>query len=124
MKLLTKEIERKLPPIGATENQADPIIRVKFFTPDSFWTWYGIEYDPKERLFFGLVRGFEEEMGYFSLAELEHVRGPLGLPIERDKFWDPVPISKVRTKLNTDEFVEGHFEKLSDLINDLPGKID
>ena len=30
------------------------------------------------------VDGFEKELGYFSLRELESARGPLGLPIERD----------------------------------------
>ena len=40
-------------------------------------------------LFFGLVIGHEIELGYFSLAELEEVRGPLGLPIERDEWFQP-----------------------------------
>ena len=31
-----------------------------------------------------MVSGFEIELGYFSLSELEQVRGPLGLPNERD----------------------------------------
>lgn len=93
MKLLTKEIERHLPPLGT--NDPKPVALVKFFTPDSFWTWYGIEYDPKERVFFGLVHGVETEYGTFSLDELERVRGPLGLPIERDKFFDPTPADEL-----------------------------
>jgi len=36
----------------------------KFFHPMSSWTWYLTEYDPKERLAFGLVAGFETEIGY------------------------------------------------------------
>jgi hypothetical protein len=35
-------------------------------------------------MFFGLVQGFEEELGYFTLRELQEARGPLGLAIERD----------------------------------------
>lgn len=38
-----------------------------------------------EGILFGLVSGFEVELGYFSLSESEAVRGPLGLPVERDK---------------------------------------
>ena len=34
--------------------------------------------------FFGFVEGLENEWGYFSLAELEKVRGPFGWRIERD----------------------------------------
>ncbi|NPV92440.1 MAG: DUF2958 domain-containing protein [Firmicutes bacterium] len=96
MELLPKEIANTLPPLYATEKEKDPIVQVKFFTPDSNWTWYATEYDPTDRLFFGLVKGFETELGYFSLDEMESVRGPLGLPIERDLYWRPVPLSMVK----------------------------
>src|SRR5947207_2515957 len=56
---------------------------------DSQWTWFASEYDPSRRLFFGLVIGFEAELGYFSLDELEEARGGLGLPIERDLNFRP-----------------------------------
>ena len=69
---------------------------MKFFTPDSSWTWYVTEFDPAERRCFGLVIGHERELGYFSLAELESVRGPLGLPIERDLDFTPTPLSRCR----------------------------
>ena len=39
-------------------------------TPASDWTWYATEYDGED-LFFGLVSGFEVELGYFSRTELE-----------------------------------------------------
>jgi hypothetical protein len=42
-----------------------------------------------EDLFFGLVSGFEVELGYFSLKELKEVKGPMGLPIERDLYYEP-----------------------------------
>lgn len=48
-----------------------------------------------EDLFFGLVSGFEVELGYFSLAELESVRGPLGLAIERDLFYTPQTLQQL-----------------------------
>jgi hypothetical protein len=95
MKLLTNEIRRKLPPLGSTEEQGmDAIARVKFFTPDSSWTWYATEFDGKD-IFFGLVIGFEKELGTFSLSELESVRGPWGLPIERDRFFKPTPLAEL-----------------------------
>ena len=73
----------------------DAIVQVKYFTPASNWTWWATEYDPVEKLFFGLVEGFERELGYFSLAELESGRGALGLPIERDLHWTPKPLKEV-----------------------------
>lgn len=96
MKLLTKELEKKLPPLYSTEKKTDdPVAVAKFFTPWTNWTWYAIEYDPEEKLFYGLVSGFVKEFGYFSLAELEEIRGPLGLRVERDRYWQPTPVSKI-----------------------------
>ncbi|AOQ24551.1 hypothetical protein MTAT_18940 [Moorella thermoacetica] len=97
MKLLTEELRKTIPPLYSTEHEDDPLVRVKFFTPDSNWTWYVLEFDGEDT-FFGLVEGFETELGYFSLSELESTRGPLGLPIERDLYFNPVPLSKIYPK--------------------------
>lgn len=94
MKLLTKEIRRKLPALGSTDNQKDPMVRVKFFTPDSNWTWFAYEFDGDDILF-GYVKGLENELGTFSLRELEELKGPLGLPVERDRYFKPCPLSGV-----------------------------
>lgn len=86
--LLTAEIREKLPELYSTEEQGlEAKAQVKFFTPDSNWTWYASEFDGED-LFFGLVSGFEVELGYFSLSELESARGPMGLPIERDLYFE------------------------------------
>lgn len=96
MKLLTKELEAKLPPLYSQDGKGDDALAlVKFFTPDSSWTWYATEYDPVERVFFGLVDGLEKELGYFSLDELESVKGPLGLRIERDIYFEPTRIKEL-----------------------------
>jgi len=104
VKLLTKELRKKLPPLYATEHDPDPLVRVKFFTPDSSWTWYAIEGGPEldsngvevDYIFFGYVVGLEAELGYFSLRELESVKGPPGLKVERDLYFEPVPLSEIR----------------------------
>jgi hypothetical protein len=96
MKLLTKDILKKLPAQGSTIGQGkDAIAQVKFFTPDSNWTWYAVEYNPDAKMFFGLVDGFEKELGYFGLEELEQIRGPMGLNLERDLYFDPVPLREL-----------------------------
>lgn len=93
MKLLTKEILKTLPALYSNENNPDPMVRVKFFHPMSNWTWYGIEYDGKD-LFYGLVDGFEKELGYFSLFELQSVKVH-GLGVERDMYFTPKPLSEI-----------------------------
>jgi hypothetical protein len=86
---LTKQNLADLPALGAYDGKpAESVpVAVKFFCPWSNWTWYATEYDPAEGLFFGFVRGFEGELGYFSRAELEEITGPMGLYIERDIHW-------------------------------------
>jgi len=119
--LLTKELRGRLPPLCSQDGKGDAaIVCVKFFTPDSSWTWYVLEggpvYDADEGiakavgveanleetdfLFFGLVDGHEVELGYFSLAELATATGPLGLHIERDKFWKPKTLGEVRAEIS------------------------
>jgi len=95
MQLLTKELRKRLPALGATEHMRDPEAQVKFFAPWSSWTWYGVEFDGQDT-FFGLVFGFDEELGYFSLEELASARGPFGLRIERDSTFEPTRLSEVR----------------------------
>ena len=112
MKLLTEEIRKKLPPLYAQDGKGGKaVVYVKFFTPSSSWTWLATEGEPVldeaqkeiDYKFFGLVYGHEREFGYFLLSELEEVRGPMGLPIERDLYW--------RTK-TLDEIAPDMFKKV------------
>ncbi len=97
MKLLTKVLERTMPPLGAQDGKGDEAIAyVKFFDPQGSWTWYGTEYDPVNREFFGLVDGHERELGYFSLDELATFRGRFGLGIERDVWFKPTTLAVIR----------------------------
>jgi DUF2958 family protein len=101
VKLLTREIQAKLPRLYAQEGLGGKAVaHVKFFTPDAGWTWYATEYDGED-LFFGLVDGHEKELGYFRLSELKQARGPLGLPIERDLYWDPRSLEEIAPELFT-----------------------
>jgi len=84
MKLLTQEIRNSIPKLGEQEELGkEAVIHVKFFNPTGSWSWYATEFDGVDT-FFGLVHGFEKELGYFSLSELQSVRGRFGLGIERD----------------------------------------
>ncbi len=96
MPLLTNAMREQLPALYANEELGlEAQALVKFFTPDAGWTWYASEFDGDD-IFFGLVVGHEIELGYFSLKELEEVRGPLGLPIERDRYFEPASLRELR----------------------------
>jgi len=93
MTLLTKEMKAKIPPLYSQENVKDPIAHVKFICLWSDWVWWVVEFDGED-LCFGKVKGFETELGYFRLSELEAVEGPGGMQIERDLFFKPIPLSQ------------------------------
>ena len=98
MRLMTKELEKRFAEVGSQENVKDPVIITKFFNPHGSGTWYATEYDPKTQTFFGYVSIFgdwNDEWGYFSLAELESYKGPWGLGIERDLYWTETKASSV-----------------------------
>lgn len=72
------------------ERDFDPPPVVKLFTPDARATWLLTEIDPDdETRCFGLCDlGLGcPEMGWTSLPEIEALRGPLGLPVERDLYF-------------------------------------
>lgn len=95
MRLLTKAIIKRLPALGATDDQGlQALAQVKFFTPDSSWTWYATEFDGED-VFFGLVIGHFKEYGTFSLSDLQSIRGALGLPVERDRHFRPTPLAEL-----------------------------
>lgn len=104
MQLLTQDIRRILPPLYSQEEKGgDAIVYAKFFCTWSAWSWFVTEgsEEGEDFLFFGLVDGLEKELGYFSLSELEGVRGPLGLAIERDLHWQPKTLRQVAPELFT-----------------------
>ena len=103
MKLLTEELKKQIPALYSQEHVKDPMVHVKFFDPTGSWTWYATEGEEAENgdfLFFGYVIGFEAELGYFTLSQLQTAkRGMTGiraLPIERDLYFKPCKLSEVK----------------------------
>jgi hypothetical protein len=99
MMLLTKELRAKLPQLYSQEEQGLAAkAQVKFFSPYSNWTWYASEFDGED-LFFGLVDGFEKELGYFSLKELSELTisfAGVAVPaVERDRHWEPKTLKEL-----------------------------
>jgi len=117
--LLDQKSRELLPKLYTNEAIGlNALAQVKFFTPSSNWTWYASEAsavmkdgtyktltevdqnDPsiEDVIFFGLVDGYELELGYFSLSELEGVGGGLQLPVERDRHFTPISLKDLQDK--------------------------
>ena len=75
MMLLTQANRKSLPALYANENTpaAEQVVQVKFFTPDSSWTWYATEFDGED----------------LSLSDLRTAHGATCLPVERDMYFQP-----------------------------------
>ena len=93
MKLITQSQLHALRQNGIRAHQDaafDPRPVVKLFTPDGPCTWLLAYLGPDEGdIAFGLCDlglGFAE-CGSVRLSEIRSVRGQLGLPVERDKFF-------------------------------------
>ena len=99
-KLMTKEIGDRIPRIGASDNVNDfddVLAEAKLFCPYTGWRWYVTEWDPETGTCFGLVEGFESEIGYFDLTELAEATLFGSVPaVERDLYWEPKTIGEIR----------------------------
>ena len=96
-KFIPQELLSTIPDLYSTEEVNDPICKVKLFTPDADWTWFIIELSKSDdSTCFGYVNGLEDELGYFSLDEIGFVRGSLGLPVERDLFYESTRLSLIK----------------------------
>lgn len=106
-KALMEALARQFPALYSQEHKEDPMVLAHFSSPANGWDWYLWEGSPvdengvcnsrKEKvdyLFYGLVCGFEDEIGDVSLSELLSVAGQ----VERDLHWQPKKLSEVRSE--------------------------
>jgi hypothetical protein len=99
VKLITEALKRRFAKVGRQDDKEENVIVIaKFFTPDSSWTWFALEYEEETNVCFGFVIGPFPELGYFSIEELEGVRGLLGLPVERDLYWTEKSLAAAKTE--------------------------
>ncbi len=101
-KLMTKDLGETIPALYANENVEDydtVVAPAKLFSPYSGWTWYITEWQAETGLCFGLVEGFETELGYFDLTELAQATVLGDVPaVERDLYWQPQTLREIRRR--------------------------
>lgn len=100
-KLLNVTVARKMPPLE-TETTEHSMVYMHFFNPVGRGDWYAMTYDPETRMFFGYVsifRDHNDELGYFSLDELEFATLNWGRKIERDEHWAIRSLSEVKKEI-------------------------
>lgn len=94
--LMTREIAEGLPRLYEQDGAEDPTVYVHYFSCVNGWDWWLLEFDGTDEAF-GLVEGYDDELGYFSIKEMEELNRQMGFAaVERDEHFEPKPLSAVR----------------------------
>lgn len=98
--LITKAIAAAMPDLYSQDGKdpTDVPVVLKLFNPTGIGTWYITEANFEDGVCFGLCVLHEAELGYVSLAELVEFKGPFGLGIERDEWFDGKTLADVMQK--------------------------
>ena len=105
MKLMTKDIKIKAQKQYDKGSDMEQMVVAKYFDPMGSWKWFLMNMDKDEDYCWGIVKGHAVEMGSFSMRELEGIKRPFGLGIERDTLFEPMKASKVWEQLNDGKHV-------------------
>ena len=102
-------MRKTLPALYSQEDNPDPMVVCKFFTPGTGWTWYAIEGSPVDKyglsntdkgeadfLFFGLMSRIYVEQSFFLASEFKGLRVKYGLSVERDLSFQPTRLSEIK----------------------------
>ncbi len=91
--------KRGVPPLYSQENNTDPIVYIEFILYTIPGGWYvtecEIEEDERDILFFGYVKGDENEWRRFRLSELKAARCCAIIP---NIDFAPMPFSQLKKK--------------------------
>jgi hypothetical protein len=91
----TEEELNKVPLLYKTDGTplSERNVYFHFFCGNS--DWWILEYDPKDRLFFGIAKIFVYELGYISLDEMKEVKAFGLMEVERDLNFEVKKIKKI-----------------------------
>ena len=101
MKLMTKEIQKKAEKQYENGSDMEQMVVAKFFDAMGDWKWFLMNTEPGTDYAWGIVKGFEVEMGSFSIDELQS----MSPRIQRDLYFEPMKAKDVWKQLNDGEWV-------------------
>ena len=105
MKLMTKAIQEQAEKQYDEGSDMEQNVVAKYFDPMGSWKWFLMNKKKDDSYCWGIVKGFEVEMGSFSIDELESIKLPLGMKIERDLYFEPMKAKDVWDRLNRGEHI-------------------
>ena len=102
MKLLTKKIKEQAKEQYDKGSDMEQMVVAKYFDAMGDWKWFLMNMGEDEDYCWGIVKGFEVEMGSFLLSDLKEA---LGLRFQRDLYFEPMKAKDVWEQLNNGEWV-------------------
>ena len=101
MKLLTKKIKEQATKQYDDGSDMDQMVVAKYFDPMGSWKWFLMNKKKDDSYCWGIVKGFEVEMGSFSIDELRSMQPR----IQRDLYFEPTPANEVWDVLQRGDFI-------------------
>ena len=110
MKLFTKAILNKIPTLEQSKSLSidDQKVWLKLFNACGGQTWYITSLDVDSNLAYGFVNLGDNQMaelGYIDLNELMKIPRSMRFMLERDRFFDPMPLRKVITTVKSGKHI-------------------
>jgi hypothetical protein len=108
LQLLPYPIRENLPILGSQQNKGGKAKALaKCCTADGSRAWYITEGSARRNtdgkavdyLLYGLVEGERRELNYFWLSDLGTLCSPTGLPVQRDRNWQPKTLQEIAPEL-------------------------
>ena len=89
-----------MPALYSTEREdaENHIFLMRFYHPLAQYSWYAVEYDPEDKVFFGWTDGDFQEWGYFYLLEMAFLE-VRGVRIMWDVDFMPVRFGELKANL-------------------------
>ncbi len=108
LKLLPYPIRENLPILGSQQSKhGQAKVWAKCFTSDGALAWYIAEGSARrtpdgravDYLLYGLVEGERRKLDYFWLSDLAAFHDPAGLPVRRDRNWQPKSLAEIAPEM-------------------------
>lgn len=97
LELMPPDTRWAAPPLGTQARDDDTLVHQKLLAPWTHLVWYVTGYDPIACKVEGIHwNGVEVEWGSWSLDDVAAIESPEGVRVERDLWWWPVNVRRVR----------------------------
>jgi hypothetical protein len=90
--LLTEYSKENLPGLDAQDDISDPIAYRRYVSDVIGWQWFVIGYDSNEKIYYGYVKGWDDELGDFTDDDLNDAEA------YDDVNFEPIKLSEIDNK--------------------------